>query len=92
MDRFYCLFAMLKSSVNLLPTLLPVIEINRTFMKSSHYNGAGEHCYVPIAIAWVPSETKDKFTCFFLNLKPGGVPLPDMQHLVIVVKGKSVGL
>jgi hypothetical protein len=77
---------MLKSSVDLLPTLLPLIKIDGSFMKSTHYNGVclsaiaktGEHVNVPIAIAWVPSETTNNFTCFFLNLKAGGVPLQNI--------------
>jgi hypothetical protein len=85
-DRFYYLFVMLKSSVDLLPALLPVIEIDGNFMKGPHYNGVcllaiaktGKHANVLIAIAWVPSETTNNFTWFFLNLKAGGVPLQNI--------------
>jgi hypothetical protein len=74
---------MLQSSVKLLKALLPIIEVDVTFMKSAHYNGVciiaiaktGQHDSVPIARAWVPSETCDNFTCFFLNLKASGVLL-----------------
>jgi hypothetical protein len=45
-DTLYCLIIMLKSSVNLLPALLPVIKIDGTFMKSTHHNGI---CLLAIA-------------------------------------------
>jgi hypothetical protein len=47
----------------------------------------GQHHNVPIAIAWVPSETTDNYSWFFLKLKAGGVPLEQMA--VFVDRGKQ---
>jgi hypothetical protein len=80
-SRFYRLFLLLESSKKILNGLMPILEVDGTFMKHHSYNGicllaisqTAEKENVPIAIAFVPTETVDNFLWFFLNLKAGGI-------------------
>jgi hypothetical protein len=46
--RFYRCFLMLKSSVDLLEGLLPILEVNGTYMKSIYYNGMLKFVFWPL--------------------------------------------
>jgi hypothetical protein len=61
----------LECSKKVLPGLMPILEIDGTFMKHHSYNRI---CceYVPIAIAFVSTETTNNF---FMNFKAGGIDL-----------------
>jgi hypothetical protein len=75
--RFYRCFTILKTSVDLLEGLLPILEVTGIFIKSVYYNGiclldiakTGQHHNVHIAIAWVPFETTDNYSWVFFKFK-----------------------
>ena len=95
-DRFYRLFLMLGSSMASLAGCLPVLELDGTFMKSDKYNGVcvvitgktGEFKNLPLAIAFVPSETTENFAWVFMHLKAAGIRMND--YAIFTDRGKQL--